>query len=334
MADTEAERPAFFGSGLKRWKGMEQDMPFSAEIDAKWRQYKQHQVVSSTPSPRAQCMFLKILKKLQDVGPHQVEFSLLLWAKPVFIARFPAQYHLRILVLSLTAQWGGTVARSKVHISRLEPQGSCKTGWSQGDVGISDSDGHFQLWVYSDWRLKFAKPWESDGEWTVRSFTRHFHRGKPTPVSPDATDTYRITPALHLQVGWQVAVDQMNCCFWDQYMTTVEETKLHLCSLCSCSMHKCQSFSVEVEWLCDDQHFCFSKWFFLWPISVHLLRQAPMQLVFHTLGRFMQTLGVEVDVPQVQARKTTAVFKAKLMMCFEGILIKWSQMWICPQHST
>ena len=47
-----------------------------------------------------------------------------------------------------------------------------------------------------------------------------------------------------------------------------------------------------------------------------------MQLVFHTLGRFMQTLGVEVDVPQVQARKTTAVFKAKLMMFFEGILIK------------
>ena len=34
MADTEAEPPAFFGSGLKRWKGMEQHMPFSAEIDA------------------------------------------------------------------------------------------------------------------------------------------------------------------------------------------------------------------------------------------------------------------------------------------------------------
>lgn len=53
-------------------------MPLSAEIDAQVTPVQTASGCIKYTKPKAQCMFLKIFKELQDVGPHQVEFSLLL----------------------------------------------------------------------------------------------------------------------------------------------------------------------------------------------------------------------------------------------------------------
>ena len=204
-------------------------------------------------------------------------------------------------------------------------------GWQlwQGARSISavwslrGSRGGFrtELWpcpVGSHWRLKLAEPWGRIG-WRMSEVSLHISieanlpRGSRTLRTRSVSPWFCASRCVDPELPWSY---QVNCCS-DEKLTR----KL---KLCLCSMRKCPSFSVEVEWLCNDQHFCFGNW---WLVA-HQFPSAPGSYAAglpHAGPVYADPR--QVDVAQVPGKPRQ--FSRPNWWWYgpnlEGILMKWSQ---------